>query len=101
MIANGMRPVHPGEVLREEFMHPLDLTENDLSKRLHVSASTIKEIVSEKKSLTADVALRLARLFDTTPSFWMNLQAQYALKKAEIDHGPDILKQVEPFQAMA
>ncbi|MDH4872750.1 HigA family addiction module antitoxin [Pseudomonas sp. BN515] len=101
MLANGMRAVHPGEILREEFMHPLDLTEAELSKKLHVSAATIKEVVTEKKGLSAELALRLARFFDTSPEFWMNLQCGYALKKAEKDHGPDIQKNVEPLKVEA
>ncbi|MFI8581068.1 HigA family addiction module antitoxin [Ectopseudomonas khazarica] len=99
MLTNGMRAVHPGEILREEFMHPLDLSEIDLSKKLHVPAATIKEVVTEKKGLSADLALRLARFFDTSPEFWMNLQCGYALKKAEKENGPDIQKQVTPLRA--
>ncbi|WP_420875408.1 HigA family addiction module antitoxin [Pseudomonas brassicacearum] len=90
-----MRPVHPGEILREEFLHPLDLTPTALARMLHVSPPTVNEIVREKRGITADVALRLAACFDTSAQFWTNLQATYDLRRAEIDHGADIIKQVE------
>lgn len=95
MFNNGMRPVHPGEILREEFLLPMDLTPTALARMLHVSPPTVNEIVREKRGITADVALRLAACFNTSAQFWTNLQSAYDLRRAEIDHGADILRQVE------
>jgi antitoxin HigA-1 len=93
-VKNGMRPVHPGEVLREEFLVPLEMSVNALSIALGVPATRMHEIVNERRGITADTAYRLARYFDTTPEFWMNLQTTYDLKtlptRAEID------RKVEP-----
>lgn len=80
-----MKPIHPGEVLREEFMRPLNLSMNKLSLALRVPTTRIFDIVHEKRGITPDTALRLARFFDTTPEFWMNLQINYGLETAK-DH---------------
>jgi antitoxin HigA-1 len=72
-------PVHPGEMLREEFMKPLGLSINGLGLELHVPATRIGEIVNERRGITADTALRLARYFGTSADFWMNLQKNYEL----------------------
>ncbi len=95
MFTNGMRPVHPGEVLREEYLHPMDLSPTALARLLNVSAPTVHEIVHERRNISADVALRLATCFDTSPQFWANLQSAYDLRKAEIEHGADIAQQVQ------
>lgn len=73
-------PVHPGEVLREDFMKPLGLSVNRLALDLHVPATRIGEIVHERRGITADTALRLARYFNTNPEFWLNLQNFYDLE---------------------
>ena len=73
-------PVHPGEILREDFMKPLGLTINRLALDLHVPATRIGEIVHERRRLTADTALRLARYFKTNPEFWLNLQNFFDLE---------------------
>ncbi len=75
-----MPPVHPGEILREDFMKPLRLTVNKLALDLHVPATRIGEIVHERRRITADTALRLARYFNTNPEFWLNLQNFYDLE---------------------
>ena len=95
MFNNGMRPVHPGEILREEYLHPLDMTPTALARLLNVSAPTVNEIVRERRSVTADVALRLAACFNTSPQYWANLQAAFDLRKADIDHGADIAREVQ------
>lgn len=77
---NRMRPVHPGEILREEFLVPLGLSVNALATELRVPATRIHEIVNERRGITADTAVRLARYFSTTPELWMTLQATYDLK---------------------
>lgn len=72
-------PVHPGEMLREEFMKPLGVSINGLALELHVPVTRISEIVNERRGITADTALRLARHFGTSADFWMNLQKDYEL----------------------
>lgn len=83
----GMRPIHPGEILREEFLVPLAMTANALSIALQVPATRIGEIVNERRRVTADTALRLARYFGTTPDFWLSLQSDYdlAVTAPEVD----------------
>ncbi len=75
-----MPPVHPGEVLREDFMKPLGLTVNKLALELHVPATRIGEIVHQRRRVTAETAVRLARYFHTNPEFWLNLQNFYDLE---------------------
>src|SRR5712672_414767 len=75
-----MPPVHPGEILREDFMKPLRLSVNRLALDLHVPATHIGEIVHQRRRITADTALRLARYFKTNPEFWLNLQTFYELE---------------------
>src|SRR6266571_4890506 len=75
-------PLHPGEVLREEFMKPLRLSAYAIARACHVPRTRIERIAKEKIGITADTALRLAKLFNTTPEFWLNLQAQYELETA-------------------
>jgi addiction module HigA family antidote len=75
-----MAPVHPGEILREDFMKPLGLSVNKLALELHVPASRIGEIVHERRRITAETALRLARYFKTNAEFWLNLQNFYDLE---------------------
>ena len=75
-----MPPVHPGEILREDFMKPLGLTINRLALDLHVPATRVGEIVHERRRITADTALRLARYFKTNPEFWLNLQNFFDLE---------------------
>lgn len=72
-------PVHAGEMLREEFMKPLGISINALALELHVPVTRISEIVNERRGITADTALRLARYFGTSADFWMNIQKQYEL----------------------
>lgn len=88
-------PVHPGEILAEEFLKPLALSEYRLAKGLHVPARRINEIVHGKRSITADTALRLARFFRNSPRFWLNLQTAFDLE-AEADRlGPTLARDVE------
>ncbi|MDO1509500.1 MULTISPECIES: HigA family addiction module antitoxin [unclassified Neisseria] len=89
---NQMRPIHPGEILREEYLIPLGMTANALSVALHVPAPRINDIVREKRGISPDTALRLARYFGGDAQSWLNLQNAYDLKmaeqslKQEIDH---------------
>jgi addiction module HigA family antidote len=75
------KPTHPGEVLKEDFMAPLELTQTELAKALKTSFRTVNEILNEKRSISPDMALRLARYFGTTPDVWLGLQADYDLFK--------------------
>src|SRR5450432_3934472 len=78
-----LSPIHPGEILREEFMLPMKLSMNQLSLDLHVPVTRIAEIVHERRGITPDTALRLARYFRTTPRFWLNLQNAFDLEVAQ------------------
>jgi addiction module HigA family antidote len=89
-----MRPIHPGEILREEFLAPLGMSAHALAMELKVPAPRINEIVRERRAITPDTALRLARYFGTTPQFWLNLQTSYDLKITEQEIGPKIAKEV-------
>jgi addiction module HigA family antidote len=82
-IRNGMRPIHPGEILREEFLVPLHLSANALAIALGVPAPRINDVARERRGITADTALRLSRYFGTSAEFWMGLQADYDLRLAE------------------
>ena len=93
---SGMRPVHPGEVLREDYLEPLGLSANALARSLGVTAARINDIVRERRGVTADTALRLARYFGDDARSWLNLQAAYDLRKAEIDAAGSIRRTVRP-----
>jgi addiction module HigA family antidote len=82
MTKRKLAPVHPGEVLLEEFLKPLDLSQNRLARSIGVPPRRINEIVLGKRRVTAETALRLARYFDTTPQFWLGLQADFDLDVA-------------------
>jgi antitoxin HigA-1 len=93
-----LKPIHPGEQLREEFMVPLGLSSNALARALGVTPARINEIVRERRGITADTALRLARFFNTSHQFWMNLQAAYDLQCAEDAAGRAIAR-IKPLAA--
>ncbi|MEO8676686.1 MAG: HigA family addiction module antitoxin [Casimicrobiaceae bacterium] len=95
-VSNGMRPIHPGEILREEFIEPLAMSANALAIALRVPAPRINDIVRERRAISPDTALRLARYFGTTPQFWMNLQASYDLKVASQESGGQISRDISP-----
>lgn len=94
-IKNKMRPIHPGEILREEYLIPLGLSAHALAMNLKVPAPRINEIVRERRSVTPDTALRLARYFGTSAQFWLNLQTSYDLKIAENTLSLQIDKEVQ------
>ena len=93
-IKNKMRPIHPGEILREEFLAPLGFSAHALAMELKVPAPRINEIVRERRAVTPDTALRLSRYFGTTAQFWLNLQTNYDLKIAEKAIGSKIKYEV-------
>ena len=89
-------PVHPGEHLREDFMQPLGLSVNRLALALRVPATRMLAIVNQKRRISPDTALRLARYFKTSPEFWLNLQTHYELALAECQSLPAIVRDVFP-----
>ena len=89
-----LAPIHPGEVLLEEFLKPLDLSQNQLALSIRVPARRINEIVHGKRRVTADTALRLARYFNTSPQFWLGLQMDYDLDVAEDAIGARIEREI-------
>jgi addiction module HigA family antidote len=91
-----LNPVHPGEVLQEEFLKPIGLSQNRLSLEIGVHARRINEIVLGKRRITADTALRLARFFGTSPQFWMGLQNDYDLDMAADALGDRLVVEVRP-----
>jgi len=98
MPTNQMRPIHPGEILREEFIEPLRLDINSLAKALHIPVTKINDIVTEQYAVDARMALRLARYFGTTPQFWLNLQIIYDLKIAKREIGNTIDQEIAPLK---
>ncbi len=93
---NNMRPVHPGEVLRADFLEPLGMTPHALSKALNVTPARINEIVREQRGVSAETAIRLARFFGGDAQSWLNLQQAYDLKIAERTVLKKVLKDVKP-----
>jgi antitoxin HigA-1 len=89
-------PIHPGEILRVEFMEPLRLSMNRLALDLRVPVTRVAEIVHERRSITADTALRLARYFNTSAAFWLNLQSAYDLEIAHDKLSRTIEREVRP-----
>ena len=97
-MAKKLKPVHPGEILREEFMKPLGLSMNKLALDLRVPVTRIADIVGERRGITADTALRLARYFKNAPVFWMNLQTRYALEVAQDELAAKVERDVQPLE---
>ena len=97
---NGTRPVHPGEILREE-LDTLGLSASALAQALGVPVNRVTMILNGQRGVTADTALRLARYFGTTPQLWLNLQQAWALRRAEIERGREIAARVRPRQSAA
>lgn len=100
-MAKKLEPITPGEILLEEFMNPLKLTQNKLARDIDVPVGRISEIVNNKRAITIDTALRLAVYFQTTAEFWVNLQTRYDLKKAKKDILAKIEKDVRPLTKVA
>ena len=96
MVKNGMRPIHPGEILHEEFIVPLGLSANALALALGVTPTRVNDIVRQRRGITGDTALRLARYLGTDAQSWLNLQSAYDLRLAELSAGPAIQRQVKP-----
>jgi addiction module HigA family antidote len=95
-LKNGMRPIHPGEILREDYLKPLDMSAHALSKALHVPSARVNDIVLERRGISPDTALRLARYFGGDAQSWLSLQQAYDLKIAEKEVLPKIVKEIQP-----
>jgi antitoxin HigA-1 len=100
-MAKKLKPVHPGEILREEFMVPLRLSMNKMAMDLRVPVTRIADIVNERRGITADTALRFARYFKNTPTFWMNLQTRYELEVAEDEIAGKVERDVQPLEIVS
>jgi addiction module HigA family antidote len=97
-MTDKLSPIHPGEVLLEEFIKPMGLSQNRLAIDIGVDARRINEIVLGKRAITADTALRLSRFFGNSPQFWMGLQTQYDLDVAEDQLGRRLEREVRPLE---
>jgi addiction module HigA family antidote len=97
MTREKLHPVHPGEVLLEEFLKPMNLSQNRLAIDIGVDARRINEIVLGKRSVTADTALRLARFFGMSPQFWLDLQTEYDLDVTADFLGDKLVSEVRPY----
>ncbi len=93
--SNGMQPVHPGEILRDE-LEELGMSASALASELAVPTNRVTAILNGQRSITADTALRLSRYFSTSPQLWLNLQKTFELRNAELESGKDIESQVQP-----
>ena len=100
-MARRLKPVHPGEILREEFMVPLGLSMNKMAMDLRVPVTRIADIANERRGISADTALRFARYFKNSPTFWMNLQTRYALEVAEDEIAAKVERDVQPLEVVS
>jgi antitoxin HigA-1 len=96
-----LKPIHPGEILREEFMVPLNLNANKLALALHVPAPTVYDIVKEERGISPEMALRLGRAFGTTPGFWLNLQSEFDLRVVRNQKEAKVKSEVRPIEVNA
>ncbi|MBF0282850.1 MAG: HigA family addiction module antidote protein [Magnetococcales bacterium] len=101
MTPNGLPPIHPGEILREEVLAELGMSAHALALALRVPASRINDIVRGRRGMTADTALRLARYLGTTAQFWLNLQTSFDLKTAEAANAARIAREIQPREGVA
>lgn len=98
-MAKVLDPIHPGEILREEFLIPMGISINRLAREIVVPPGRISEIVNAKRGITADTALRLARFFGVSAQMWLGLQAEYDLRMARRVAGPEIERRIHPYAA--
>jgi len=101
MFKNGMRPVHPGEILLEDYIKPMGVSVRAVAIALHVPYSRLREITKGERGVSADTALRLERYFGSEAKGWLNLQAAYELRVAEIESGKTIAKEIKPLALVA
>lgn len=101
MTKRNLAPIHPGEILFEDFMKPMNISQYKLAKELHVGPIRVSEIIHGKRSITADTAIRLGRYFKMEAKFWMNLQASYDLEKTMMESRQEIYQKVKPLKDAA
>ena len=101
MVENKIPPVHPGEVISEEFLKPSGVSQNRLARAMNITATRLNEIIRGRRGISGDTALRLARATDTTPEFWLNLQALYDLETARDALGEKLEREVVPVAGLA
>jgi addiction module HigA family antidote len=99
MATRKLKPIHPGEVLREEFLKPFGISEESLANSIGAATESIREIVAEKQSVTADTALRLAKFFGTSAQFWLGLQSDYDLDVTRELLGEKLEREIVPLAA--
>ena len=97
MTVREIPPIHPGEILLEEYLKPMGISQYRLAKDINVDPRRINEIIHGQRSITADTALRLARYFGTSERFWLNLQSRYDLELQKMELGDQLEKEVKPF----
>lgn len=95
-IPTHRQPTHPGEMLREEFLGPMNISQRDLANAIHVPYQRVNELVNQKRGVTPSTALRLAKFFDVSADFWLNLQVRWDLYRAQLDESKD-LEKIEDF----
>ena len=100
MLELQREPTHPGEILKEEFLEPLNISQTKLAKELHTSFRAINELVNTKRGITTEMALKLAKFFGTTPQLWLNLQNSYDLYRVAKKKS-DILKSIHTIEEVA
>tara|TARA_B100000459_G_C8491925_1_gene163381 strand:+ start:144 stop:455 length:312 start_codon:yes stop_codon:yes gene_type:complete len=98
MKKQSLQPIHPGEILLEEFLEPMEISQYRVAKDINVPPRRINEIVHGKRGITADTALRLSEYFQTSPDFWLNLQHRHDLDIAKLEIGADIKRSINPCQ---
>jgi addiction module HigA family antidote len=97
----ALNPVHPGEILLEDFLKPLRISQYRLAREIHVPARRVNEIALRRRGVSADTALRFGRYFNTTPQFWLNLQTHYELDQARLSSAREIEKTIHPLPKAA
>jgi antitoxin HigA-1 len=100
-MSDALSPVPPGEILLEEFLRPLGVSQNKLARDLDVPVARINDIIHAKRGISADTALRLATYFETTAEFWLNLQTRYDLNIASITVGEHVKRSIRPYRSAA
>lgn len=102
-IPTNREPTHPGEMLREEFLIPMNITQRELADAIHVSYQRVNELVNKKRGVTPSTALRLSKFFSVSPDFWLNLQVRWDLYRAQVNEADDLesIKDFHHFQKMA
>jgi len=100
-MSKTLSPIPPGEILLEEFMRPLGISQNNLARDLDVPAARVNDIIHARRGITTDTALRLATYFETSAEFWLNLQTRYNLKIAATTLGEQVKRAVRPLKSVA